>query len=138
MWESLEVWVIGRNYEWRFIHHQASGQLCLWPLLSKKAGLNQKSSQQILNLPRYFLYTNWSSKFMNFLGCFIYILDSSNSSSIKFLTSKFSSSCRSNWTGIWAGNSNGSRTDKQSSHFSTTKEILSFSCNNHNKQILLN
>ena len=27
------------------------------------------------------------------------------------------------WTGIWTGNSNGSWTDKQSSHFSTAKEI---------------
>ena len=34
-------------------------------------------------------------------GCFIYILDCSNSSSITFLTSQFSSSSRSNWTGIW-------------------------------------
>ena len=55
------------------------------------------------------------------LYCFIYILDSSNSSSITFWTSQFSSSSRSNWTGIWTGNSNGSWTDKQSSHFSTAK-----------------
>ena len=56
-------------------------------------------------------------------GCSLYILDSSNSSSITFWTSQFSSSCRSNWTGIWSGNSNGSWTDKQSSHFSTVKEM---------------
>ena len=54
---------------------------------------------------------------------FIYILDSSNSSSITFWTSQFGSSSRSNWTGIWTGNSNGSWTDKQSSHFSTAKEM---------------
>ena len=38
-----------------------------------------------------------------------------------FWTSKFSSSYRSNWTGIWTGNSNGSWTCKQSSHFRTAK-----------------
>ena len=42
------------------------------------------------------------------LGCFIYILDSSNSSSITFWTSWFGSSSRSNWTSIWTSNSNGS------------------------------
>ena len=57
------------------------------------------------------------------LGYFIYILDSSNSSSITFRTGQFGSSLRSNWTGIWTGSSNGSWTDKQSSHFSTTKEM---------------
>lgn len=39
MWESLEVWVIGRNYEWRFIHQtsrESFGQFRLWPLLSKR------------------------------------------------------------------------------------------------------
>ena len=52
-------------------------------------------------------------------GCLIYILDSSNSSSITFWTSQLGFSSRSNWT----GNSNGSWTDKQSSHFSTAKEM---------------
>ena len=56
-------------------------------------------------------------------GCYTYILDSSNSSSITFWTTQFGSSSRSNWTGIWTGNSNGSWTDKQSSHFSTVKEM---------------
>ena len=56
------------------------------------------------------------------LGCFIYILDSSKKS-ITFWTSRFGSSSRSNWTGIWTGNSNGSWTDKQSSHFNTAKEM---------------
>ena len=56
-------------------------------------------------------------------GCFIYILDSSNSSSITFWTSQFGSSSRGNWTGIWTGNSNGSWTDKQSSHISRAKEM---------------
>ena len=59
--------------------------------------------------------------------CFIYILDSSNSSSITFRTNQFSSSSRSNWTvswtGSWTGSSTGSWTDKQSSHFSTAKEM---------------
>ena len=48
-----------------------------------------------------------------------YILDSSNSSSITVWTNQFGSSSRSNWTGIWTGNSN----DKQSSHFSTATEM---------------
>ena len=54
-------------------------------------------------------------------GCFIYILDSSNSSLYTFWTGQFGSSSRSNWTGVWTVNSNGSWTDKQSSHFSTAK-----------------
>ena len=56
-------------------------------------------------------------------GRFIYILDSSNSSSFTFWSSKLASSSRSNWTGSWTGHSNGSWTDKHSSHFSTAKEI---------------
>ena len=72
---------------------------------------------------------------------FIYILDSSNSSSFTFWSSTLASSSRSNWTGIWTSNSNDSWTDKHSSHFSTAKEIKvqklhSFWCKNHNKQIL--
>ena len=55
--------------------------------------------------------------------CFIYTLGSSNSSSYTFWSSKSPSSSRSNWNGIWTGNSNRSWTDKQSSHFSTAKEI---------------
>ena len=58
-----------------------------------------------------------------FVGCFIYVLDSSNSSSITFWTSQFISSFRSNWIGIGTGKSNGSWTDKQLSHFSTAKEM---------------
>ena len=76
------------------------------------------------NLNWYIL--KWKTCIINLkisMGCFIYILDSSNSSSITFWTSQFGSSSRSNWTGIWTGNSNGSWTDKQSSHFSTAKEI---------------
>ena len=62
-------------------------------------------------------------QFLHTMGCFIYILDSSNSSSITFWTNQFGSSSRSNWIGIWTGNSNGIWTDKQSSHFSTAKEM---------------
>ena len=40
-----------------------------------------------------------------FVGCFIYILDSSNSSSFPFWSSQFASSSRSNWTVIWNGSS---------------------------------
>ena len=57
-------------------------------------------------------------------SCFIYILDSSNSSSITSWTIQFGSSSRSNWAVIWTSNSNGSWTDK------------SDECKNHNKQIL--
>ena len=39
-----------------------------------------------------------------FRGCFIYILDSSNSSSYTFWSSKLASSSRSNWTNMWNGN----------------------------------
>jgi hypothetical protein len=53
------------------------------------------------------------------LGSFIYILDSSNSSSFTFWTSQLAFSSRSSWT----CNSNASWTDKHSSHFSTAKEI---------------
>ena len=56
-------------------------------------------------------------------GCFIYILDSSNSSSFTFWSSQFTSSSRSNWTGNPTVNSNGSWNDKHSCHFSTAKEI---------------
>ena len=52
---------------------------------------------------------------------FIYILDSSNSSSFTFWMSQFTSSSRCNWTSISTGNSNGSWTDKHSSHFSTAR-----------------
>ena len=69
-------------------------------------------------------HSNRISKYLNTtLVCFIYILDSSNSSSFTFWTSHFTSSSRCNWTGISTGNSNDSWTDKHSSHFSTAKEM---------------
>ena len=40
------------------------------------------------------------------LDCFIYILDSSNSSSFTFWSIQFAGSSRSEWTSIWTGNSN--------------------------------
>ena len=43
-------------------------------------------------------------------GCFIYILDSSNSRSFMIWSRWLASSSRSNWTCIWTGNSNGSWT----------------------------
>ena len=57
------------------------------------------------------------------MTCFIYILDSSNSSSFTFWTNQFTYSSRCNGTSISTGNSNGSWNDKHSSHFSTAKEI---------------
>ena len=72
-------------------------------------------------------------------ACFIYILDSSNSSSFTFWTSQFTSSSRCNWTDISTDNSNDSWTDKHSSHFSTTNEMsvkATFClCKSHNMQI---
>ena len=64
-----------------------------------------------------------SQQIRSSVGCFIYILDSSNSSLFSFWSSQLASCSRSNWTGVWNGNSNGTWTDKQSSHFSTAKEI---------------
>ena len=54
---------------------------------------------------------------------FIYILDSSNSSSFTLWFSKFSSSSRCHGKGISNGKWNGSWTDKHSSHFSTAKDM---------------
>ena len=66
---------------------------------------------------------SWKKKLNKTWGRFIYILDSSNSRSFTFWSSQFACSSRSNWTSLWTGYSNGTWTDKQSSHFSTAKEI---------------
>ena len=72
------------------------------------------------NLCLYFhrIFLHWfhnQIRLFFIMGCFIYNLDSSNSSSFTFWSSQFTSSSRSNWTGIWTGiwtsNSNGSWTD---------------------------
>ena len=64
------------------------------------------------------------TKYLSILkGRFIYTLDSSNSSSFTFLSSKLAYGSRSNLTGIWTSDSNGSWTDKHSSDFSTAKEM---------------
>ena len=62
-----------------------------------------------------------NTKMRAFKGGFIYILDSSNSSSFP-LIGLVSSLLALEATGIWTSNSNGSWTDKQSSHFNTAKE----------------
>ena len=67
--------------------------------------------------------SGWIQVAIEIMTCFIYILDSSNSSSLTFWTSQFTYSSRCNWTGISTGNSNDSWTDKHSSHFSTAKEM---------------
>ena len=54
--------------------------------------------------------TKWISIRQN-MACFIYILDSSNSSSTTFWTDQFGSSSRSKWTIIWTGSWTGSWTD---------------------------
>ena len=56
---------------------------------------------------------------MEFMGSF----HLHSSTSFTFWSSQFICSSKSNWTGIWTSNSNGTWTDKQSSHFSTAKEI---------------
>ena len=61
-------------------------------------------------------------------GCFIYTLDSSNSCSLTFWSSKFASSSRSNgtgiWTSIWTGNLNGSWTVQYSKRDKCKSYIL--------------
>ena len=48
----------------------------------------------------------WDMKYLKwFRVCFIYILDSSNSSSFTFWSIKLAFSSRSNWTNIWTSNS---------------------------------
>ena len=90
-------------------------------LLEKRWGYNSSEiqsefqSEKCMDSPIVLFYIAKS--------CFIYILDSSNSSSFTFLTSKLASSFRSNWISMWTGNSNGSWADKHSCHFSTAKEI---------------
>jgi hypothetical protein len=64
-----------------------------------------------------------AATYIQTMGCFIYILDSSNSISFTFWSSQFASSSRSNWSGIWNGDSNSSWMDKHSYHFSNPKEI---------------
>ena len=86
-----------------------------------KKGFHQKT------LILKFYHISWNIEWLLILitlACFIYILDSSNSSSFSFWSSQLASCSRSNWTGVWNGNSNGTWTDKQSSHFSTAKEII--------------
>ena len=59
-----------------------------------------------------FLYSLIDTLFGNYsMACFIYILDSSNSSSTTFWTDQFGSSSRSNWTVIWTGSWTGNWTD---------------------------
>ena len=92
-----------------------------------------------IHMLKVIVYKSYCEHNMHILGRFIYILDSSNSSSITFWTTQFSSSSRGNWTGIWTSNSNGSWTveliNKQLSHFSTAKEwsvkATFFFINNH-------
>ena len=97
-------------------------QIALWFELVRLIGpwwtLSLLSMICLRVLERRMLYSCWRSiwPLSHLWGGFIYILDNSNSSSIKFWT-------RSNWTGVWTGNSNGSWTDKQSSHFNTAIEV---------------
>ena len=110
--------VLKRNslYFWKF-------EVCTYEINN---WLEHFPAMQYINLP---MCTNWwhirrcPKIRQSTLTCFIYILDSSNSSSFTFWTSQFTSSSRCNWTGISTGNSNGSWTDKHSSHFSTAKGI---------------
>ena len=44
------MWVIGRNYEWRFIHQEGFGQFCLWPLLSEVEASSLSQSVSLLGI----------------------------------------------------------------------------------------
>ena len=100
-----------------------------------------KSLSWILGRPSGILITKAGKTLCSILEWFHLHFIFSNSSWFTFWSCKLdSSSNRSYWTGIWTDNSNGSWTDKHSSHFSTAKEIsvkaIFFSCKNQNKQIL--
>ena len=76
----------------------------------------------------YLLSTHLDYIFMEIITYTLNVLEklcqqNSLHSSFTFWSSKFESTSRSNWTGIWTGNSNGSWTDKHSSYFSTAKEM---------------
>ena len=115
-------------YEHRRLHFFGAYQQTVWPFLFWQGftftDLTLRPWTPKLYILEYGVHQVYQGRrATSTKGRFIYILDSSNSSSITFWTSQFSSSSISNWTGIWNGNSNGSWTDKQSSHFNTVKEI---------------
>ena len=97
----------------------------LYSLKDERSFKSRLADQSIWSLNKVCVHTVSSQFFGSFhsLTCFIYILDSSNSSLFTFWTSQFTSSSRCNWTGISTGNSNGSWTDKHWCHFSKAKEM---------------
>ena len=103
--------------EWKFGKDYCN----LW--ISTDVTTNRSIITSVTLLIRKYIFGTTTTTTTTIMGCLIYILDSSNSSSITFWTSQFNYSSRSNWTGIWTGNSNGGWTDKQSSHFGTAKEM---------------
>ena len=129
---SSNIGALGRTRMFpSLMNHQmiSTFKFCSPVLLRIQRNQNWK---KIWKLPKWHFWTRaWNSKcflaerlFLKcyeddiyIKGCFIYILDSSNSSSFKFWSSQFATSSRSNWT----GNSNGTWTDKQTSHFSKKK-----------------
>ena len=71
-----------------------------------KASESHISHKKVFN--KFFVYEVgdlWRSVSFS-LDCFIYILDSSNSTSFTFWSIQFAGSSRSKWTSIWTGNSN--------------------------------
>ena len=97
---------------------------CKMKLHTKRNIIKKGFHQKTLILKFY--HISWNMEWLLILitlACFIYILDSSNSSSFTFWTSQFTSSSRCNWTGISTSNLNGSWNDKHSSHFSPANKI---------------
>ena len=91
-----------------------SGEATLWcPVWINHTIFGEKREVIIAVITRN-IYLNLTQ------GCFIYILNSSNPSSVTFWCSQFNFSSRSNCTDIWTGNS---KAFKHSSHFSTSKEM---------------
>ena len=120
----LSIWVLTVSYS-AWIWNTPRGWFISFHFLS-----HTKTKSSTIRVYLYALFTFFTiqtghiiANHLKTMGRFIYILDSSTSSSFTFWSSQIAFSSRSNWTGIWTGNSNGTWTDKQSSHFSTAKEI---------------
>ena len=90
-------------------------------ILSRNADFESRS--WLHELVNHCLNAPCTSRYMDKNVDFIYILDSSNSTSFSFWSSRFAFSFRSNWNGVSNRWSNGSWTNKHSYHFSTAKEI---------------
>ena len=70
MWESLEVWVIGRNYEWRFIHQEGFGQPALMAFVVR----SHLGSVGLLGKPRQHLWMRCVVLFP-YISCPIWLMN---------------------------------------------------------------